>query len=384
MGYRSSTRYKGVYERHSQKQSSAGKHDVCFDICYRSDGKLVWEKVGWQSEGYSAKLASDIRSERLRTIRHGEELPQQKKKAPFFSDLATSYLKWAATNKSREGRDDRYLYNNHLASRFDGKRLNEIASLDLEQMKADLSKKGLAPATVKHCLVLLRQIYNKAVLWSLYNGPNPIKGVKMPVLKNDRQRFLSPEEADALLKKLSAYNSPLCDMALLSLHCGLRAGEIFNLKGSDLDFDNALINISDPKNKERRQAYMTMTVKAMLDRRKPDKPEGYVFKDRRHGGKIDAISKTFREAVAELRLNESIKDTRKLITFHSLRHTFASWLALQGESLLTIKEMLGHKTLTMTQRYAHLTPDHKKTASYKLERQFFDRIASKKEEIQSA
>ena len=92
----------------------------------------------------------------------------------------------------------------------------------------------------------------------MYKGQNPIKNVKLPVLQNQRERFLSHEEADILLNELKKVSSSqLHDMALLSLHCGLRAGEIFNLKGQDLDFENEIINISDPKNKERRKAFMT-------------------------------------------------------------------------------------------------------------------------------
>jgi site-specific recombinase XerD len=59
-----------------------------------------------------------------------------------------------------------------------------------------------------------------------------------------------------------------------------------------------------------------------------------------------------------------------MITFHSLRHSFASWLALQGETLQTIGELLGHKGLTMTKRYSHLLPDHKRRATVALEKGF--------------
>ncbi|MBW2543955.1 MAG: site-specific integrase [Deltaproteobacteria bacterium] len=366
---RARTKERGVYERKSDVRKHNGKPDVCFDIAYRLDGKLIWEKAGWSSEGYTAKLASQIRSERTRSIRHGEELPKQKKKAPYFKDVAAKYLDWARDSKTREGKDDLYRYRSHLSVCFDDKRLNEISPFDLERLKTDLMKEGLAPATVKHCLILFRQVMNKAVLWGMYKGENPIKGVKMPTVQNQRQRFLSHEEADQLLTELSGTSRQLHDMTLLSLHCGLRSGEIFNIKGQDLDFENELINISDPKNKETRKAYMTRAVKEMLLEHVPVSPDEHIFKDR-NGNKVNAVSKSFHEVIERLGLNEGITDRRQRITFHSLRHTFASWLALQGEPILTIKELLGHKSLAMTTKYAHLMPDQKRRATLNLEKAF--------------
>lgn len=367
---RSVTKYTGVYQRDGDKRSFNGKPDICFDITYKKDGQKIWEKVGWSSEGYNAKLAYQVRSERLRNIRHGQELPQQKKKVPHFKELAARYLIWAKENKANGARSDISRYNKYLSPLFDHKRLDQITSFDLERFKASLSKQGLSPASVKHCLVIIRQMFNKADQWGMYNGPNPIKGVKLPAIQNQRERFLSHEEADLLLSELRRTSTLIHDMALISLHCGLRAGEIFNLKGQDLDFINGLIHISDPKNKESRKAFMTKAVKEVLAVRKPKQPNEYVFKDRVHGGKVNSISQTFRRVVDSLEINAGITDSRQRVTFHSLRHTFASWLALQGETILTIKELLGHKTLAMTTRYAHLIPDHKRRAALNLEKIF--------------
>ncbi len=366
---RAVTKHTGIYERLSSAKNHNGKPDICFDIAYKLDGKLIWEKAGWSSEGYTAKLASQIRAERLQAIRHGEELPKHKKKAPYFKDVAAKYLDWAEQNKTRNGRDEESRYRNYLSPYFDNKKLNEISSFDLERLKANLMQEDLAPQTVKHVLIVFREMFNKAVLWGMYKGENPIKGVKMPTIQNQRQRFLLHAEADLLLTELSGTSRQLHDMTLLSLHCGLRAGEIFNIKGQDLDFENELINIADPKNKETRKAYMTKAIKEMLLKHVPISPNEYIFKDR-NGNKVNAVSKSFHGAIEGLGFNEGITDRRQRITFHSLRHTFASWLALQGEPILTIKELLGHKSLAMTTKYAHLMPDQKRKATLNLEKVF--------------
>lgn len=374
--------HQGVYYRESENRMHGGKPDICFDITYKLDGKLIWEKVGWASEGYSSKLAADIRANRLYDKRHGNELPIQKKKIPLFSEVWDKYKTWAETNKARGGRDDVSLYSNCIEDTLANKRLNEISSFDLERLKTALLKKDYAPATVKHALVLIRQIFNKSIAWGLYKGLNPVQGVKIPTLQNQRARFLSHDEADKLLSALAEMREKsLHDMALLSLHTGMRAGEIFNLKSNDLDFENHIIRITDPKNKSTRHAYMTTAIKEMLKARKPDKPEGLLFParyrrkpvntaDQNDELKVSAISQRFMLIVKKLGLNKGVTDSRQQVSFHTLRHTFASWLALQGESLLTIKELLGHKSMAMTERYSHLTPDHKRLAVKNLEAGF--------------
>ena len=202
------------------------------------------------------------------------------------------------------------------------------------------------------------------------SGENPVKGVKMPTLSNRRERFLTHEEADLLLKELLKVSKSVHDQSLLSLHCGLRAGEIFNLKGQDLDFENGVIHIMDSKKTAKRAAYMTQAVREMLKANLPENLNDLIFKDRWHGEQIRIISKTFDRAVDRLGFNKGIEDRRQKVVFHTLRHTFASWLAIGGVPLLTIANLMGHKTLAMTQRYAHLSPSAERAASLALEAAF--------------
>jgi hypothetical protein len=85
---------------------------------------------------------------------------------------------------------------------------------------------------------------------------------------------------------------------------------------------------------------------------------------------MKAISKTFDRTVKCLGFNDGVTDRRQRVVFHTLRHTFGSWLAMQGMHILTIKELLGHKSTAMTERYSHLIPDMKKQAALALEQSF--------------
>ena len=371
-------KYQGVFSRDSTKRRHNGKPDRCFDICYRDlRGKLIWEKFGWASEGYTAVGASDLRSERIRSIRHGEEVVRRKHREPTFGEVWEKYDQWLETNKSQT-KDDRSRYRKHLEPRFANRLLSQISPMDLEKMKVELKKQGLSPASVKHCLVIVRQIINKAIAWDMWKGENPIKKVKIPRLNNRRERFLSSEEAQRLLESLLKVSAQLHDITLLSLHTGMRAGEIFNLQWIHLDIENGLIHVADSRSGRARKAYMTPTAKEMFRGRGPGQQEEYIFKSSK-GGKIKEVSNAFTMVVKKLGFNDGIKDLRQKVCFHTLRHTFASWMALRGESILTIKELLGHQTLAMTERYSHLIPDHKRRAVEGIEEVFKNSVKTEEE-----
>ncbi len=483
-------KFQGVYYRESSKRRHLGKPDRCFDICYRdSIGKLIWEKVGWAGEGYTAVAASQIRSEKIRSIRHGEILPKKRPEEVTLGEVWTRYNEWIET--AIVGKyNERGYYKKHIEPVFSNTSLSKISASDLERFKTKLSNKNLAPATVKHILVIIRQLVNKAILWGLWTGQNPVSKVKLPKLNNKRERFLSYDEALVLLKELEKVSPQLRDMALLSLHAGMRAGEIFALKWGHLDTKNKLIHIADPKSGRARKAFMTATIKGMFEDMKTGKPEDFIFESRK-GSKIELVSHAFDRAVTRLsnscyfwaeefkneispeplrkiiendypdisigneesslrwlnklielpsfydkifrkerkqqfsqdiknlntitvkyrlkdeknldsiekdnirnlnrllleaiypsktpkiqsRFNKGVTDPRQKITFHTLRHTFASWLALQGTPILTIKELLGHQSLAMTERYSHLSPDQKKDAINGIEAMFIKNMA---------
>lgn len=377
MNKRILTSHKGVYQRESTEEIFKGKPNLCFDITYKRNGKKIFEKMGWLSEGFTAKLAADIRAQRMKQIRFGEELPKDKVKAPLFTDVVDKYFLWAETNLTRGGSLERFRYDKHMKDFFNGKRMNEISAFDLERLKATITSKKLSPQSVKHILVLFRSIFNKAVAWDLYSGPNPIKFVKLPVPQNQRERWLTTEEANLLLAKLK-YRTPLWhDITLIGLHTGMRASEIFSLRGHDLDFEQESINIDDTKSKRPRKAFMTSSVKDMLLQRKPDSPGELVFQKRKAKKDTDSkerriteVSHTFDRIVEELGFNKGISDTRQKVVFHTTRHTFASWLAIQGTPLHVIAELTGHRQMAMVQRYSHLSPDVKRKAVKLMEKGF--------------
>jgi integrase len=220
-----------------------------------------------------------------------------------------------------------------------------------------MTKKGRTPRSIEYTLAIIRQVFNYARRNDLFMGDNPVSKVKIPRTDNRRVRFLTHEEADTLLTKLVEKSKQVHDIALMSLHTGARAGEIFSLTWGCVDLEAGTMLLKDTKNTASRTAFMTQAVKDMLTDIKPDHAgrDDLVFPGM-GGVKIVQISKTFKRTVDEL-FNKGVDDPRERVFFHSLRHTYASWLVMEGVDLYRVKELLGHKDLTMTQRYSHLAPD---------------------------
>ena len=106
----------------------------------------------------------------------------------------------------------------------------------------------------------------------------PTGEVKKPRIDNKRMRFLTHEEADTLLKDLTTRSQQLHDMALPALHCGLRAGEIFNQTWGDVDMGRGLLTLRDTKSGKNRMAYMTGEVKKVFERLGSGEQNELVFK----------------------------------------------------------------------------------------------------------
>lgn len=133
----------------------------------------------------------------------------------------------------------------------------------------------------------------------------------------------------------------------------MRKGEILSLKWDNVDLKHGFILLDRTKNGERREIPINNTLEAhFLNRNMIRRLDiSYVFYDPVNGKPYQDVKRSFKTALRKA----GIRDFH----FHDLRHTFASHLVMAGIDITTVKELLGHKTLTMTLRYAHLAPSHK-------------------------
>jgi len=318
---------------------SVYKKDQIWYIDYYCEGKRHREAIG-----PNRKMAESVLAKRKTLIAENRHLDVVRKPKFTFDQLAKEYMVYAKTNKRSWLRDD--LSVRTLATSFDGKRLADISGLALENYK----KKRLetvSPATVNRELACFKHMYTKAIQWGMATV-NPVKAVRLLRENNNRIRYLTCDEVALLLQELP---EDLISLVSFALHTGMRKGEILALKWNDVDLKQKLIFVRGSKNGEKRELPMADEVSWRFV--SLPKTSTYVF-DFGNRNRIEAIRKGFTSALKKA----GIEDFK----FHDLRHTFASHLVMAGVDLLTVKELLGHKSISMTLRYAHLNPDHKRRA----------------------
>jgi len=370
------TIYPGIRFREHPNRKFNGKPDRYFFIRYRYQGKLKEEGVGWGSEGWNAQKAGQVLARLKESIKLGEgpqtlaekrKILMEKKEAEqaererqsrenitfgqIFSDI---YFPQARNNKDKESfRREQDMFKGWISPVIGDIPLKDISPFHLEHIKKNMSDAGLAARTIRYALGAIRQVYNFSRFNNLFSGEIPTTKVKIPQADNRRYRYLTYEEAYQLLQSLSSKSMQIYEVALVSLHCGLRAGEIFSLTWADLDFDNGTMFLRDTKKRRNRTAFMTKAVKDMLQSKIRGKNDSLIFHG--HGEtRINRVSPTFARVVKDLGLNAGVTDRRHKVVFHTLRHTYASWLVESGVDLYTVKKLMGHSTIAMTERYSHL------------------------------
>jgi len=167
-----------------------------------------------------------------------------------------------------------------------------------------------------------------------------------------RVRYLSDEERTALLEACQKSSNPcLYIVVVIALTTGARFSEIINLKWENIDLKRKMLYFLDTKNGDRRSAPIYKQAYELLEQHKKVRRinSKYVFPGRQ-GHKPIELKRQWENAVKEAKLED--------FRFHDLRHTAASYLAMNGATLMDIGHILGHRTLEMVKRYSHLSEQH--------------------------
>lgn len=209
-----------------------------------------------------------------------------------------------------------------------------------------------SPATVVRYLAALSHAMSIAVKEWGWIEQNPVSNVRKPSESRGRVRFLEKDERERLLDACKKSNSHfLYPIVILAISTGMRQGEILNLRWKDVDLKRKKLILHETKNNERRAVPIVgLAHEVLSDLRKVRRIDSKLVFPARDPEKPVDIRNAWEAAVTRA----EIEDFR----FHDLRHTAASYLAMNGATLAEIAEVLGHKTLQMVKRYAHLSETH--------------------------
>ena len=314
---------------------------------YCVDGRRIREST----HSMNKKFAIELLSKRIVEIKENKYFDIRKKQKIMFKDFSLKYLsQYSIPNKKSSSRDAQSI--KLLSEQFGSKFLYEITPEQIEIYKRERLKNVQEP-TINRELACLKHIFTKAIEWN-YVSENPVKKVKLFNEKNRRRlRYLEWNEIKSLV---DACDQKIKPIVVTALHTGMRQGEIIKLKWSDINFNRRFIMIDRTKNNEKRDIPMSAYLTDMLLELKQKSQSAYIFANSsgKSLSRFGSIRKQFNDAVTKAEIEN--------FHFHDLRHTFASHLVMGGFDLLTVKELLGHKSLEMTLRYAHLSSDHKRLA----------------------
>ncbi|HUX67787.1 MAG TPA: site-specific integrase [Terriglobales bacterium] len=310
-------------------------------------------------------MALQLYRKRKTEAMQGRKLPETLRSKPItFNEIADQAMEWAKAHKGTWAHDVTQAA--LLREWFGPRAAAEVGPRELDQkLRAEMQARGWAPATVNRYKATMSLIYRVAVNNGLVEV-NPARLVRQLRADNARIRFLSQDE-EARLREAITTDCPQHMHELdLALNTGMRAGEQFGMCWEDVDFERAQIRLGKTKNGRVRHIRLNApALAALLALRRPSAGSGPVFVNavtpgRYHGQPRASARNWFERVVRKVAIPD--------FTWHCLRHTFASRLVMAGVDIRTVAELMGHRTLAMTMRYTHLSPDHNLEAVERLAR----------------
>lgn len=316
---------------------------------YDAAGRRRREKAGTKANAIA--LYHKRKAEALA----GRKLPERlRQRSVLFREIAEEALAYSRAYKHSH-RDDEYRMH-RLNEWFGEQKAAEITPQEIERKLEEMAA-NRTPGTMNRHRALLSLVYRLAVR----NGKvpsNPVRAVPRRKENNCRVRFLDESEELAIrakIRELCPEREPELDLAL---HTGMRRNEQHRLRWQDVDLGRGIITIPCSKHGEKRHVPVNSAAEAAL-RTLLTRTNGLPYVCPGRGGERDRDWERWFERCVRA---AGVPGFR----WHDLRHTFASRLVMAGVDLRTIQELLGHKSILMTMRYAHLAPAHLRDAVERL------------------
>lgn len=312
-------------------------------------GKRVRRSTGTTDRREAEALEARWKYEAYRAKQWDEQEPRT------FDELMLAYLQ-AERNKRSHRRDLGCA--SHLKRYFTGKDMTELRPIDVRGY-IDHRRESVSPATINRELCLLSVAINYARREWEWDLPNPVSGRKLKEPEG-RVRWITRGEAEALIREIKPAQAYLVDFIRLALNTGCRKQELLGLEWTRVDLKEnlLLLEAAHTKTAKRRSIPLNEAARmAILNRFRfrsahcPASPWVFAHED---GKRILDVKNSFCTACRRAGIDN--------FRIHDLRHTCAAWLISKGVPLSEVKALLGHSTITMTERYAHLAPENVRAA----------------------
>jgi integrase len=327
-----------------------------YKVMIRQEGKWKTKTVD------NLELARSVEKKWNGDIVRGEQVISRKKAVMSLSDFWTKhYLPWAKENK-KSWNADASRYKLHIKEVLGDKPLDRISTFDIERLISGMKKKtsirgkAFAPATLKEVIALLSLLFSLARKWGKYQGNNPCEFVTKPRVNNQITEYLTNEQHTNLIEVLETYKDRMAACIVkFAMLTGIRRGELLKLQWQDISPEHKTMLLKDPKGKKDQILPISKEAYEVLIETPKDTESEYIFY-----GKDGKKRTDFKQSWHEIREAAGLPSTFR---FHGLRHNYASTLVSSGVDLFTVQQLLTHKSNTMTQRYAHLSPNALKNAA---------------------
>jgi integrase len=307
-------------------------------INYYVEGKRRREKVGPKA------AANKLYQKRKGDIISGRKLPELRdSKALCFSELIDDALEYVADHKDFRS----YISKAGIVRKALGSRsAKELTPQEIERW---LRTRCKTPATANRYKAFISLCYREGI----HNGKvtvNPARLVRHRREGSGRLRFLTREEYGRLYRVIETKFPEHLAEFIISVNTGMRLSEQYSLTWGQVHLDRRTIDLIHTKNGSARTVHLNDDSTAAFEnlRRKGQKATDPIFV--KQGSRFDTRS-WFVPSLEEAEIEDYV--------WHSNRHTFCSWLAMAGASIKEIQELAGHKTITMSARYSHLSPEHR-------------------------
>lgn len=289
----------------------------------------------------------------VQAIKDGR-MPRQMN-VPTFSKFVEKYYEPNRNASKRRPKDDESIIRRHLKEPFGSLPLNRITTEKVENLKAELRKKKLKPNTIRNILACLSAILHYAMEMDfLFRLPK----IKKPKPERPEYNYLRSEsDRRAFLNEAREKGPEVYALFATAIYTGMRAGELFGLRRSDIDFKKRLITVHrsfDKKTKSGKSRHIPIlnVLYPILRKWRLQNKNKLVFPNEAgnmHSPSPRIVKFTFPEVLQKAELPK--------MRFHDLRHTFASHWVAKGGDLFKLQKILGHADQQMVQRYAHLAPE---------------------------